>query len=74
MDIFCLAPEEPFHVAREVQLQFPLFQLRKLDNFCIIFVIKGTACIEVDFRRFEIEEKKSVDIMWEYVFPMFGNQ
>lgn len=57
MDIFYLAPEEPFHVTREVQLQFPLFQLRKLDNFCIIFVIKGTACIEVDFRRFEIEEK-----------------
>ena len=55
MDILQLQQGEPFAVGIQVLAQFPLRVLRKLENFTILFVNRGTARIEIDFCTYDIK-------------------
>ena len=54
-DILQLQQGEPFAVGIQVLAQFPLKELRKLENFTILFVNRGTARIEIDFCTYDIK-------------------
>lgn len=56
IDILHLPEKEPFVAGIDVPVQFPLGELRKLENVTIMLVNKGTVRIEVDFCEYVLGE------------------
>ena len=53
--ILQLPSEEPFVVGMNVSVPSPEFQLQKLEHFTLLFVNRGTAQVEIDFRPFSLK-------------------
>lgn len=54
-DILQLPPGEPFMVEMDTSMLTPASELRKLEHFTLVFVNRGTAQVEIDFRSFSLK-------------------
>ena len=68
MDILQLPDNEPFAVGLNVPVQFPLGELRRLENFTLLFIIQGTARVELDFRDYTLHPDSYLGLGAEQFF------
>ena len=68
MDILQLPDNEPFAVGLNVPVQFPLGELRRLENFTLLFITQGTARVELDFRDYTLHPDSYLGLGAEQFF------
>ena len=52
LSILQLPESEPFAVGIDIPVSSPSFALQKLENFTLLFIHKGSAQVELDFRTY----------------------
>ena len=54
LSLLQLPEGEPFAVGIDVPVSSPSFALQKLENFTLLFIHKGSAQVELDFRTYDL--------------------
>ena len=54
LSILQLPESEPFAVGIDIPVSSPSFALQKLENFTLLFIHKGSAQVELDFRTYNL--------------------
>ena len=68
MNIFQLPDNEPFIMGYDESVQFPLGELGRLENNTVLYVIRGTARVEVDFFVYTLQPYRFFSLKAEQFF------
>ena len=66
--ILQLSSGEPFAVGLDVQLKAPSLALQKLEHFTLLFILRGSAQVELDFCTYRLEKGHYIGLAADLYF------